>query len=210
MTIKSNLSAIRAVLKIEGVNLKEDLYLLNTLTRVCKFKNDQLVQRLPIKKVMLHKLLGKLIEVYAIQPYLLRLYVALLITTYAGLFRIGEVTNSPHVVRAKDVEIATNKKKLKFVLWTSKTHNRGNKPQIIKIKSEPAHTSSSSKKSSEWCPFYWLHQYFAVRPNCLNDDEQFFVFSDNSPVTPQQFREVLKKTLQIAGYDCESPKSRSK
>ena len=40
-----------------------------------------------------------------------------------------------------------------------------------------------------------------MRPNCLNDDEQFFVFSNNSPVTPQQFREVLKKTLQLAGYD---------
>ena len=32
-TIKCYLSAIQAVLKIEGVNLKEDLYLLNSLTR---------------------------------------------------------------------------------------------------------------------------------------------------------------------------------
>ena len=40
-TICSYLSAIRAVLKIDGIKLKEDLFLVNSLTRACKLQNDR-------------------------------------------------------------------------------------------------------------------------------------------------------------------------
>ena len=37
------------------------------------------------------------------QPFLTILYKAMLITMYYGLFRIGEVTTSEHVLKACDV-----------------------------------------------------------------------------------------------------------
>ena len=208
-TVKCYLSAIRATLKNEGIELRENLYLLNSLTRACKLENDCLVQRHPIGRSMMKKLLDQLQIMYHDQPYLASLYTSLFITTYTGLFRIGEVTESPHIIKACDVEIATNKKKLKFTLWTSKTHNRGNKPQIIKIKSEPCSTNqvvveeeAGRKTNGKWCPFQCLRHYLKLRKDtCKWKDEQFFVFSDHSPVTPSHFREVLKESLQQAGYD---------
>ena len=61
------------------------------------------------------------------------LYRAIFLTAYYGLFRIGELTDSAHAVKAEDVHVGVNKDKPMFVLHTSKTHNRGSKPQIIKI-----------------------------------------------------------------------------
>ena len=58
-------------------------------------------------------------------------------TAYYGLFRIGELTFSEHAVRAKDVHVGTNKKKMLFVLHSSKTHDKGSKPQLIKVTSMP-------------------------------------------------------------------------
>ena len=52
---------------------------------------------------------------------------------YFGMFRIGEMTESQHVVKAKDVHIGINKDKLMFVLHSSKMHGKGTKPQIVKI-----------------------------------------------------------------------------
>ena len=68
---------------------------------------------------------------YGQQPYLKHLYKVLIVTTYFGLFRIGEVTFSDHVVKVSDVHVGTNKKKLLFILRSSKTHGKGSKPQQI-------------------------------------------------------------------------------
>ena len=45
-------------------------------------------------------------------------------------------TGSDHAVRATDLHIAVNKKKMMLVLHTSKTHGLGDKPQKIKIQAE--------------------------------------------------------------------------
>ena len=201
-TICSYLSAIRAVLKKEGIHLNEDMYLLTALTRACKLKNDRIMQRQPIRKTMLFSLIDALKDVLDGQPYLFSMYAALFLTTYSGLFRIGEVTQSPHVIKACDVQQGKNKKKLKFTLWTSKMHNRGNRPQIVKIKQESL-KSKNRKSSHHWCPFREVQTYLRLRPDCESSDEQFFIFRDGSPVMPHHFRDMLNVCLQKAGYDSE-------
>ena len=196
-TIRSYLSAVRSVLKVEGVKFNEDVYLLNALTRACKLKNDQIKTRLPISKNLMKKLLKALNSIFANQPYLLCLYSAIFTTTYAGLFRIGEVTESPHVVKAADVSIGTNKKKMKFTLRSSKTHTRGDRPQIIKIKSEAA---VDKLVKGNFCPFKNLLSYIQMREGFMSN-KQFFIFGDGSPVKPHHFREVLNECLIKAGYD---------
>ena len=75
------------------------------------------------------------------QPYLSCLYTALFSTAYYGLFRSSELTAGPHAVKVADVHVGENKKKLLFVLRSSKTHNRGVKPQMVKICSYPRMTT---------------------------------------------------------------------
>ena len=66
---------------------------------------------------------------------------------YYGLFRVGEIMLSEHMVKAIDVHVDTNKNKLLFILRSSKTHTKGNHPQIIKISGEKKklHGHSSRK-----------------------------------------------------------------
>ena len=146
--IKSYISAIKAVLRNGGINLRLDTALLGELTQACHLKSDTVHTKLPITFGVLHLLLNNMDKTFSSpQPYLSAFYKALYSTAYYGLFRVGELTQCPHVVKAKDVHVATNKLKMMFILHTSKTHNKGNKPQIIKIKAEP--TRYGNKPTTE-------------------------------------------------------------
>ena len=194
-TIKSYISAIRSVLKQDGVELCENKYLLTSLTKACRYVNDQVRTRLPIKKPLLLLILGVVETLFSSeQPYLVHLYKALFSTAYFGLFRVGELTDSMHVVKAKDVHIGVNKNKMLFVLHTSKTHWLDAKPQTVKI-------SSDGKGDSTYCPFQLLKNYIAVRCERNKDNENFFVFRDKSPVSTDNFRKTLKRAIRALDLD---------
>ena len=141
------------------------------------------------------------------QPYLVVLYQAMILTTYYGLFRIGELTASPHVMKVCDVHIATNKKKLMFVLHSSKTHNNSNKPQIIKISATSTNKNSKKVQCDPnrsiccCCPFTKLQQFLQLRRKYVNESEQFFIFADSSPVTQHHFRRIVRDLLRKANLD---------
>ena len=116
-------------------------------------------------------------------------------TTYYRLFRIGELTYSPHAVKACNVHIGHNKNKFLFVLKSSKTHGEGDPPQLIKIQ------SSRISLIDDCCPFNLLRQYIRHRPGYLNPQENFFVFADRTCVKPEHYRKILKTGLKEAGFD---------
>ena len=130
---------------------------------------------------LLNIILDKVDQVLRDQPYLIVLYKAILSTTYYGLFRIGEVvkTSSQHFIRVKDVHIGTNKKKLMFVLHTSKTHDQSSKPQIIKISSlnQQMHKKSGTK-DRENCPYCLIKDYILECRKEKSETEAFFIFKD--------------------------------
>ena len=128
------------------------------------------------------------------QLYLATLYSALFITTYYGLFRIGEVTQGPHTILANNVHIGTNKNKLLFILFSSKTHDRSNKPQLVKI-AQKQKLDTRSVESMKLNPFHIIDQYIRIRPAAVSVEEQFFVFADNSPVKPDHMWHLLKLML---------------
>ena len=105
----------------------------NSLTRACKLKNDLVKIRLPIQIGLLELVLFETKRSFSEQPYLKYMYSSAFLIQYYGLFRIGEITQSPHTIKAKDVHKCENKNKLLFVLYTSKTHGLGSKPQKISI-----------------------------------------------------------------------------
>ena len=189
-TVKCYISAIKSVLRDDNIQVDEDKILLSSLTRACRLKNDTLYSRLPIQKGMLRILLKSIFNLFFNQgqTYLAHLYTALFSTTYYSLFRVGEVTSGSHPIKVVDVHVGQNKQKILFILRTSKTHNKGDKPQKVKI---------SSSKSIHWhlshsflCPYACLRDYIKLRPKFITPDEPFFVFRDSRPVSPQNMRNV--------------------
>ena len=132
-TIKSYISAIRKILHNDGYDLKNDLLALSTLTRACRIINDRVTVRRPIYKKMLKVILFEVERYFEHQFYLQLLYQTMFAIAYYGLFRIGELTESPHVVKACNISLGTNKNKVMFTLFTSKTHAQESKPQTVKI-----------------------------------------------------------------------------
>ena len=161
MIVRSSLqqSAIRAVLKDDRIRLNEDLFLVSSLMRACKYTNDSIHTRLPIQKGLLSLILNQVKEHFNLtnQPYLSILYRTLFSTMYYGLLRISEVSQGGHPMLARDVHIGSNKKKMLFILRTSKTHWYGCRPQIVKISSTAStNCIKCSNTDAQHCPFSLL------------------------------------------------------
>ena len=114
--VKSYISAIKVVLLDNNIQINEDVYLLHSLMRACRIKYDRVNVRRPIQKDVLNILLKMTDTYFRVQgqPYLAKLYTALFATAYYGLFRIGELTLSHHTVKACNVHIGENKRKIQF------------------------------------------------------------------------------------------------
>ena len=179
------------------VEICENKYLITSLTKACKYKNDQVRIRLPISKTILHLILNQTTDYFEemSQPYLTKLYCAMFASGYYGLLRVGEMASGTHPIKASNVHVADNKRKILFVLRTSKTHWTDEKPQIVKI------SSSSYHESPRFCPYKLLRQYVEAHPKCTSKKEVFFVFSNKDPVTPVHLRKILKLMLQKEGLE---------
>ena len=206
-TIRSYVSVIKAVLMEVNVKINEDKYLLNALIKACRYHNSHIMTRLPIQRGMLNMLIDQLSTMFSTQPYLAVLYKAIIATSYFGMLRVGEVTQSQHVIKAKDVHIGENKYKMMLILYSSKTHWKDMSPQIVKIsviRKTRMKSSSSSSSTHMHCPFQLLRDYVHIWKSYKSETEQFFVFSDHSPVSGLQFRKTLKLCLSLAGFDKEN------
>ena len=193
-TVKSYISATKAVLLPINIEVKEDTCLLNSLTRACKLTKDKVTVRLPIQKDMLEVILQttRIHFEGAGQEYL---YTSLFVTAYYGLFRVGKLTMSRHAVKACNVHIGSNKNKLLFVLCSLKTLSEGDPPQLIKI------TNIGKSKKTHNCPFKLLRAYLDYRWGYLDESENFFFFYDRTPVRPANFSSTLKTMLKLEGFD---------
>ena len=112
-TIKSYVSAIKKTLLTDGYKWNDDLVLVRFLSNACRIVNDRVQTRLPIQCGMLELILFEVQRFFmnSNQFYLELLYKTLFALCYYGLMRIGEVSASPHVLKAKNVHLATNKDK---------------------------------------------------------------------------------------------------
>ena len=198
--IKSYISALKCMLAKDGIALNQNQFVVTSLTRACKLNNDRIVTRLPINKNFLHLLLDELIKWYNERnlPYLKALYTALFIAAYYGLLRVGEVTQGPHVLLANNVHVGVNKKKLLFVLRSSKTHSQGDHPQMIKLNSTAA-SGKGKHRRNKFCPYTVINSYIQRCPHAISEYEQFFVFADWTPVLPDQVRGLLRQLISRLG-----------
>ena len=80
---------------------------------------------------------------------------------YYGLLRVGEIATGCHAIKAKDVHVAMNKRKILFILRTSKTHWMDVKPQQIRISSTFRNQHLAPQRN---CPFQILRDYLMLWP----------------------------------------------
>ena len=204
-TLRSYFSAIKHILRLDGYKWDDNQVLLNSLVRGCKMENDKVKIRLPIQKGLLEMLLFEIARYFnqdSSQPYLEHLYKAIFILGYYGMFRVGELTLSPHTMKACNIHVGNNKDKIQVVLYTSKTHGEESRPQKIKI-SAVANVGQAytHRQTGLFCPFRCVIKYMKFRGSYNEDSEQFFVFRDRSPVKPDQLRNTLRTLLDRLGLD---------
>ena len=97
--------------------------------------------------------------------------------------------------------MAQNKRKVMFVLRTSKMHGQDGQPQTIKINAMDHIETNGTKVDNQTCPFKLICDYLNCRKSHIDRNEQFFVFRDRSPVKPRHGRDMLKNLLQQNGLD---------
>ena len=199
-TIRSYASAIKTTLITDGYAWNQDLFIMTTFTKICKIHNDTVTTRLPIRHGLLELLLLEVEIKFGSQPYLEALYKVAFAMSYFGLFRIGELTASQHVLKAKNVHEARNKSKYLAVLFTSKTHGEGDIPQKINIFKC---CNVFKHKKARYCPVELIQNYTSLRKPYSSDLEQFLIFADGSPLKATQFRAVLKQLLTQLGLNPE-------
>ena len=192
------MSAIKRTLIDYDYDWQDKRLLLGTLTKGCRVMNDQFRTRLPIYKGLLETLLFEIEQKFLNQPYLETMFKAFFLISYYGMFRVGELASGDHPVRAKDVYISTNKDKILFILYTSKTHDRAMPPQKIKIKAnKPVNINQKI-----FCPFKASREYCAIRSDIRHEDDPFFVYCDGrTPVSPMHVTKVLRDSLESINLD---------
>ena len=195
--VKSYLSAIKCILKVDKYKWDDTKILIRSLTQACKLINDRVMTRMHIHKALLNLILHEIHREFQNQFYLATMYRALFALGYYGLFRVGELTYSSHVAKACNVHVGTNKRKILVILYTSKTHSKANIPQKIKISSNEC----QNKRQELTCPFTLMRNFIKIRGNFKSDSEPLFIFWDGNPVTPAHANKTLKSAIASLGLD---------
>ena len=191
-TIKSYISAIKAVLNTEGIHIDNNIFTLTAFVKACRLKNDFLHIRLPIQKPLFNYFNDKN------KIYLRKLYLAALITGYYGLLCIGELTTGTHPVQIENVFIGHNKRKIQITLETSKMHTKAHYPQIIKILGR---NISKYDRDARYCPFKLVTDYIKVHKEVCKKKGALFMFKDQITSITHQPQIVLKKAPRLCGID---------
>ena len=199
-TIKSYVSGIKDMLVHVNYKWDDSKILLTSLTKACRLCNDHVTTRLPIHCGLLELLLFELERCLSKQWYLECMYKAIFSLGYYGMLRISELVKSDHVVKACNVHMALNKDKLMIMLYSSKTHGEGSRPQSIKIVSNQRE-KSGKYAHRHFCPFVVINDFIKMRGNYAHEMEQFFIFHDGSPMFPSQVQKMLNTVITNIGLD---------
>lgn len=197
-TVESYLSGISSYLKLDGIEINTRTARLRALIKACKYKNDRVIQRLPIKESLLMRIIRQVDLMFSKQPYLSSLYKCMIVMGYFGMLRVGEMAKGTHPVLARDVHLSHEKKKVQIILRTSKTHGLGDQPQYVKFDSADCRSNLYNK---HFCPFEVVKQFLEIRGPRLAENDILFVFADNSPVKPHQLSATLKRAIKRLGID---------
>ncbi|XP_060606583.1 uncharacterized protein LOC132758891 isoform X2 [Ruditapes philippinarum] len=196
-TISSHLSAISHFHQLSGFPDPCKNFTTQKMLLGCRKTNKKADTRLPILNSHIDLLLKAIHQLYVFNPYLKILYSAIILTTYHGFFRVGEllpatISSACKVVQIGDVCI--NNKAIRLKLLNHKTR-KTDKPIMILI-----------RKMSKNCPVQALHHYLKLRGK---QSGALFQTACGSVVTQPSFREIFKSLLICANLSPASYKLHS-
>lgn len=197
-TVQSYLSGIKSMLQKDGIEINTRTARLRSLIKACKYKNDRVIQRMPIKEALLVRIIRQVDLMFAMQPYLLSLYWCMIVMGYFAMLRTGEMAKGDHPILARDVHLCHDHKKVQIILRTSKTHGLGDQPRYVKF---DTNDSKAKLDNVHFCPYQVVREFLEIRGPKLDDEDMLFVNRDNSPVKPYQFNAVLKRAIKRLGID---------
>lgn len=199
-TVSSYMSAIRYKLRKDGVDIPDKNFEIASIIRTCKMKNNRVFYRCGITKPMMKDLLLALKRTLKDkgQEYLFYMYRAVFLTAYYGMFRIGEIAQGPHTMKFCDVKQSSNKNKYLVILRSSKTHGKGDFPHTVNI----PQVVDVEEENMLFDPFQALNDYKLRRPR-TDDQQNFFVFRDGTPLKCNTLRRMLYRILAAANYNKE-------
>lgn len=196
-TVASYMSAIRYKLRKDGLDIPDRNFEIASIIRTCKLKNDQVRYRCGLTKKMTEDLVlaAQRLLLGKGQTYLFKMYRAVFLVAYYGMFRIGELGDSPHALQACDVKVSTNKTKFLLILRSSKTHGKGDHPHTVNI----PQLVDVNFDNDLFNPYLALLDFQNIRPKADN----FFIHQDGSPLQVTHIRTMFKKVLKQANFDTE-------
>ena len=112
---------------------------------------------------------------------------------YYGLFRIGEITDSTHVIKACDVHAAETEGKVMIVLHSSKTHSKANQPQKVRIVTD--------NRMKNFCPVAEIIKFAKMRKPWDTRQDPFLVSRTGKPIVAEYIRKQLKTGIKNLNLD---------
>lgn len=183
-TIRTYLTALSFVHKMShAVDTTQSFVVTKTLQGIKNTQSTTSRHRMPITRHILHSLLLSL-PFAAQTPYDKILWPALFLTTYHACLRAGEVTlskNPNNVLQRSQVSTDDDHFAIQFLQYKHSAHHT----PLLKIKRQPQGIP---------CPLSALQRYLAIRGA---HPGQLFINLDKSPVTIEQFANILKITVSM-------------
>ncbi len=191
-TIASYIAGIRSRLQLDGVVLHENEYAMKQMHRAAKKRDVQRIRK-PVSFTLLSQALDRL-QFVIDDKYELQLFKAIFVTAYYGMFRIGELVESEHAIKLRNV-LGDDDRTVHLIQHSSKVMKPGQIPLVVEIK----------PRGTKYCPCKLLNLFTVERARIgrrlTPNPSQFFVHENGSSVTKCQVLRMLRKVLQVVP-DC--------
>ncbi len=183
-TIISKYSSLNYAFKLFGLpDVSKEFILQKFMSGIKKLKPSKDV-RVPVTLDLLHKMCIMIVSL-GYSRYKIALYQAMLVMSFHGFLRPGEITGSDNNLQLCHCNISSSSVKLTFFKFK---HHKG-PPYIVKVKAT----------GGQFCPVLLMHQYLKLRGNV---EGPLFCFPLNLHVSYYHLYSLItyiKSALQIHG-----------
>ena len=198
-TISTYVAGINYYHKLSGYYDLMEIFVINKLIEGCKRGRICRDNRAPLTKSIL-ALVCNTLPLVCYNNYEQKLFSALFVFAYFGLFRVSELVCSFYerledILCLSDLSFVENNKYIIIQLRRFKTNQRGT-PTFLKL----------PRENGELCPVRALSEYVFLRPRSQGP---LFCHSDKTPVTRSQFNAVLSRCIGLTNYRGSCFKSHS-
>ncbi len=124
----------------------------------------------------------------AVNAYDSMMFKSMVTLMYFRLLRVGEVTDSDHTLRFKNVKISDSPRRVILQFQTAKNDRMGTVGHTATVYPDP---------DKRVCPVNHLLNYLLLRPPLKHQEENLYVKLNGNPVKENEFRVLLTKGRKV-------------